>query len=353
MGVTKIMVADDDPVIRDVIGSTLEMFGHEVMAVADGREALASLNEDFDAVVLDINMPGMDGFEALACINELNLDIPVIFLTGNGSMDYAVKALNMGAYDFITKPVEDFDLFNAKIKRAVEKRMYVRLEKEYKENLEAEVAAKTLELAEKNKLLKRYSKYLESATLNIILTLQTAMEEKDEYTAGHTARVTEYALLIGQAMNLPEDDLVVLKRAAQLHDIGKLVIDTSSIKKPGPLTEEEWGHVKRHPEVGRNIISPLTFLHREGQIIRHHHERVDGNGYPGQLAGNNLDLLTKIITVADSYDAMTSRRGYKRNKTTGEALEELRRCANAQFDPEIVSIFAGLLDKTPEARAAV
>ncbi len=335
----KVLVVDDNQIVRETISATLEMFGHEVVAVSGGRQALDVVQGDFDVIILDIDMPGMDGFETLTALNRLSLEIPVLFLTGAGSLENAVKAINLGAYDFITKPVEDLDLFDAKIRQAVEKRMYVLKERAYKANLEKEVKAKTRELAEKNKLLTEYSRKLESSTVNTILTLLTAMEEKDEYTAGHTARVTEYALMIGRELELSNNDMIVLERAAQLHDIGKLVIDNSSIEKDGPLDKEEWSWLRRHPDVGGNIVKPLGFLEREEQIIRHHHERIDGRGYPFSRSGKDLDLLTRIVTVADSFDAMTSRRAYKKNMSKQEAVEELRRSVNSQFDPTVVEAF--------------
>ena len=343
-----ILIVDDDDAVRGAIRAVLETFDYDVVAVASGQEAMAAVCESMDVVILDINMPGMDGFATLKQLNERGVEIPVLFLTGAGSMDNAVKALGLGAYDFLLKPIDDLGLFRVKICRAVEKRMYVRRDKAYKEQLEAEVKAKTRELAEKNKLLEKYSRHLEEAALNIMLTLQTAMEEKDGYTAGHTVRVTEYALKIGQAMQLLGEDLQVLERAAQLHDIGKLVIDTSSIRKPGPLSDKEWDWVKKHPEVGRNIVKHLGFLRREEFIIRHHHERVDGRGYPSAKGRAELDVLTRIITVADSYDAMTSRRDYKPNKTKAEAIDELRRCADTQFDPAVVEIFVAILESDEE-----
>ncbi len=339
----KILITDDDSLVRDAVAKILEMFGHQVVPTGSGEEALAVLDKDFDLIILDINMPGMDGFETITAINQRGLDIPVLFLTGAGSMEYAIKAINLGAYDFIQKPIEDIDLFNVKINRAIEKRMFVVKEKTYKQNLEAEVAAKTRELAEKNKLLRQYSHHLEVATVNTIITLQTALEEKDRYTAGHTNRVTHYSILIGRAMGLTPEEMAILDRACQLHDIGKLVIDVSCIQKPGPLTDEEWHLVRKHPEIGENIIKPLAFLEREGAIVRHHHERMDGKGYPDGIGGSELDLLTRIVTVADSYDAMTSQRSYRINLSREEAIAELRRCVGSQFDPEVVNVFAAIL----------
>ncbi len=341
----KILITDDDSLVRDAVAKILEMFGHQVSPTGSGEEALEVLTEDFDLIILDINMPGMDGFDTIKEINKRGYDIPVLFLTGAGSMEYAIKAINLGAYDFIQKPIEDIDLFNVKINRAIEKRMFVIKEKTYTEDLEAEVAAKTKELAEKNKLLQQYSHHLEVASVNTIITLQTALEEKDQYTAGHTNRVTHYAMLIGRSMGLAQEELAILDRACQLHDVGKLVIDVSCIQKPGPLTDEEWQLVRKHPVIGENIIKPLSFLEREGAIVRHHHERLDGKGYPDGLGGDELDLLTKIVTVADSYDAMTSQRSYRINLNREDAVTELRSCIDSQFDGEVVEHFASVLEE--------
>jgi len=349
----RVLIADDDTLVREAVQKILRMFGHDVVAVASGEEALEHLSEELDLLILDINMPGMDGFETLKRVNRRDLGIPVIFLTGVGSMEYAVKAINLGAYDFIPKPIEDLDIFNIKIRRAIEKRFYVMQERAYKENLEREVKDKTKELAEKNRLLEEYSQNLEVSALNTMLTLQTALEEKDMYTAGHTIRVTNYAITIAQAMRLSAEEIAVLERACQVHDIGKLVIDVNYIRKPGALTDEEWALMKKHPEIGANIIKPLTFMKQELFIVRHHHERMDGKGYPDGIGGSELDILTKVITVADSYDAMTSKRSYKANMDTAAAVAELNRCAGSQFDPEVVRVFSEVLQKKGKGAAAI
>ena len=338
-----ILIADDDALVRTAVERILAMFHYNVTAVESGRELLETVHDGYDAIILDINMPGMDGFETLAELNRKNVDIPVLFLTGAGSMAYAVKAINLGAYDFITKPIEDLEIFHVKVKRAIEKSTFLRHEKLYKQNLEKEVAAKTRELAEKNILLRRYGDQLEKATVQIMSSLQTAMEEKDVYTAGHTLRVTDYCMALGEAIDLPEEEHIILRRAAQFHDIGKLVIDLSCICKPGRLSDAEWELIKKHPEVGANIIKPLGFMEREQDIIRHHHEKLDGSGYPDGIGGDDLDTLTRILIIADSFDAMTSRRNYRRNLSSDEAVAELRRCAGSQFDPELVEYFAGIV----------
>ncbi len=339
-GSAKILIADDDAMVRTTVSRILEMFGHHVTMAVNGNDVLDFVDDSYDVIILDINMPGRDGFETMEKLNEKNIDIPVLFLTGAGSMDYAVKAINLGVYDFLTKPIEDLDIFNVKIRRAIEKRIYVLQEREYKAALEDDVRLKAAQLEKQNDLLRRYSNSLENATVQLMTSFQNAMEEKDFYTAGHTMRVTDYALMLGQSMRLMEDEITILKRAAQFHDIGKLVIDLSCIQKPGKLTDEEWQLIRKHPSVGANIIKPLGFMERERFIIRHHHERVDGKGYPYGLTGDKLDILTKIITVVDSYDAMTSKRNYRDNMNMNQAIEELYRCSGTQFDPDVVKYFA-------------
>lgn len=346
---SKILIADDDTMVRSTVSKILEMFGHTVYSVEDGKDVLKVIDDTFDVIILDINMQDMDGFQTIKALNTLGLDIPVLFLTGAGSMDYAVKAINLGAYDFLTKPIEDLDIFNVKIRRAIEKRMYVLQERRYKADLEDDVRLKAKELEQKNKLLLSYSRSLENATVQLMSSLQNAMEEKDYYTAGHTMRVTEYAVMLGRAMELPEEELKILSRASQFHDIGKLVIDLSCIQKPGKLTDDEWVLIKKHPSVGANIIGPLGFMEKEQFIIRHHHERMDGTGYPDGLKGEELDALTKILIVVDSYDAMTSKRNYRRNLTMESAVEELFACSGSQFDGDTVECFSRhIVDFTPD-----
>lgn len=351
-GPAKILIADDDSMVRTTVSKMLEMFGHRVDTAASGSRLLDIVDDSYDVIILDINMPDMDGFETMDQLNGMNHDIPVLFLTGAGSMDYAVRAINLGAYDFLTKPIEDIDIFNVKIRRAIEKRMYVLQERHYRVALEDDIQSKAAQLEEQNKLLLTYSNSLEKATVQLMSSLQNAMEVKDYYTAGHTMRVTEYALMLGAAMELTESELLVLRRAAQFHDIGKIVIDLSCIQKPGKLTDEEWVLIRKHPSVGANIIEPLGFMEREQFIIRHHHERLDGKGYPDGVTGDILDDLTKIITVVDSYDAMTSRRNYRKNMTMTQAVEELYRCSGFQFESNMVDYFSrSIVDFTPKKGA--
>ena len=173
--------------VRTTVSILLQLFGHLVDTAASGQQVLELVDNSYNVIILDINMPGMDGFATMKALTSFKYDIPVLFLTGAGSMDYAVKAINLGVYDFLTKPIEDLDIFNVKISRAIEKRSYVLQERQYKAALEDDVRKKAAQLEEQNKLLLTYSNSLEKATVQLMTSLQNAMEEKDYYTAGHTS----------------------------------------------------------------------------------------------------------------------------------------------------------------------
>ena len=176
-------------------------------------------------------------------------------------------------------------------------------------------------------------------------SFQNAMEEKDYYTAGHTRRVTEYAVMLGRAMGLAEQDMVILRRAAQFHDIGKLVIDLSCIQKPGKLAEDEWALIRKHPIVGANIIEPLVFMEREQFIIRHHHERMDGSGYPDGLKGDDIPISAQVVSVADVYDALTSDRVYKRAFSHEKAMQMILDGECGQFNPVLLQCLVNIQDR--------
>jgi putative nucleotidyltransferase with HDIG domain len=180
----------------------------------------------------------------------------------------------------------------------------------------------------------------------IIWSLTNALDQKDPYTAGHSARVTQLALAIGRRMGLGSEDLMTVARGAQLHDVGKVIIDLSFINKPGKLSDREWALMKKHPSIGASILAPLCFLHREIQIVAHHHEWWDGRGYPDGLAGEELDLLTCIVSAADSFDAMTSGRCYRpETMDLDTAAHEFERCRGTQFHPDVADIVVRLIKK--------
>lgn len=341
----RILIVDDDISIINILSLILEKFGCCVTTAANGKEALGLLTRNFDTIILDINMPELDGISLLRIIKTMGIDTPVLFLTGEKALENAKNAIELGAYDFIEKPIEDFEFFKLKIDRSLQKNNLIRKEKKHREDLEKEVKNKTMELENTNKILLQYSKRLEDSTIETISTLMVALEEKDRMTIGHTNRVTHYAKLLAQKNGLPARDCQAVARASQLHDIGKLVIDSSYIHKVGPLTDNEWNAIKKHPETGAAILAPLGFLQREKKIVHQHHEWFDGTGYPDGIKGMEIDLLARIVTIADSYDAMTSPRSYKEAIGRAEAIQELERCAGTQFDPSLTESFIEIIKK--------
>ncbi|MBF0474677.1 MAG: response regulator [Deltaproteobacteria bacterium] len=338
-----ILVVDDEEGIRETIGYYLEEEGYLPTLACDGLEAIEYIKKtEFDLVITDVSMPRMDGFGLMKYSIELCPETPIIILTGLGTMDNAIQAMQLGAYDFLTKPVENFSLFKITVKRALEKREFLAGKRDYRENLERTVAEQTKELIKKNQMLEAYTENLEEVSVSVISSLQAALEEKDSYTAGHSHRVTRYALELGRQMDLGDTELAILERSAKLHDIGKLIVDCSFINKPGPLNDQEWTIMRRHPEVADRFLSPLAFLQNVRPIIRSHHERQDGLGYPDGLSKDELELKTELLTVADSYDAMTSIRTYRSPWSDYKACEELVRCSGTQFSPRVVRAFLKL-----------
>lgn len=342
----RILVVDDEASIREIISEFLGMEGYKVKTASDGLEAaeIMAVNE-FDLVVTDLSMPNMDGFGLIKKALELQPMVTVIILSGQGTFENAIEAVHRGAYDFVAKPIRDFKTFKIAIDRGLEHKSLMVSQRDYQRNLETEVEEKTRELARTNRLLKQYADELESVSLSVITTLLTALEEKDRYTAGHSRRVTHLAVGAARFLGLGPHDLWKLQTAAQLHDMGKLMVDLSYVNKPGPLSEEEWVIMKEHPAKADRFLAPMTFLDEVRPIIRHHHERLDGGGYPDGLAGDEIDLLTRILTVADAYDAMTSQRSYRDPMRKGQAVAELKRLKEVQFGTEAVDALVEFLSR--------
>lgn len=339
----KILVVDDEKAIREIAAATLRKEGYKVDCAEDGPSALMCMHEfNYDCCIFDIMMPFMSGLDLLSDSTRKYPNRPIIMLTAGGTMDNAVEAIRRGAYDFLTKPV-DANILVIAVKRALERRMLVMENRRYKESLEYDVREKTRELAIRNRQLAMYAAEMEDMTVSIVSSLLVAMEAKDSYTAGHSNRVRTYCMQIGQKIGLVSEDMKVLERAAMLHDIGKLVVELSSISKPGPLSDLEWEIVLKHPEVGEHILSPYSFLQKERRHIRSHHERFDGKGYPDGIADHQIPLLTEIISVADAYDAMTSVRSYRRKAAAKEACNELKRSIGTQFSDRVVPVLIKLV----------
>lgn len=305
-----ILVADDESSIAESLRAFLEGIGYQVSTARDGREALSVFRERrMPLVISDINMPLLGGHELLREIKSLAPETEVIIVTGFATIDGAVKAIKDGAYDYIIKPFRI-----ATIQHTVEKALNHRA-----------LILENLRLQENS--------------LNVLRTMVNVLEQRDSYTAGHSRRVTEIAIAIAARLGLPEEEIKTLRQAGLIHDVGKIGIEDTILRKPGRLTAEEFAVIRTHPERGVQIIEPLDFLRGALPILRHHHECYDGRGYPAGLVGEAIPLGARIVAIADTYDAITSSRAYRRARGQDAALAEIERCSGTQFDPELAGLF--------------
>jgi putative two-component system response regulator len=329
---SRILIVDDEELICRLLAQRLTSEGYSCVTANNGREALSHFYKNtFSLIISDIKMPEMDGIELLKRVKSLNPNMMVIMVTAYPEIDMAVEAMRMGAYDFIIKPA-DLDLILLSVKKALEKK---RLEEEleaHHKNLEKLVEERTAKLQHAYRVLKK-------AHLDSVKVLAEAIDAKDPYTRGHSDRVRRMSLRIATHLGFPEDRLESLEYGALLHDIGKIGIKDEVLQKPGILNPGEIQYIREHPLIGVKIVEGIDFFKDKIPMIRHHHERFDGKGYPDGLAGDAIPLEARIITVPDAFDAMTSVRPHSQNKPLKEVLAELKEGKSKQFDPKILEIF--------------
>ncbi|MBU0676999.1 MAG: diguanylate cyclase [Verrucomicrobia bacterium] len=333
-GGASILVVDDDPIIRQVLERLLSLDNHTVSQAGTIQEALDILLEDpdrFHIVLADLNLGMESGFDLLDDMKSLDESLMRIVITGNATVDNAIASLRHGAYDFIEKPIIKEQLA-AVIDRALKYRRLIIENKHYHLYLEDMVRQKSAELSKTlNQLEGSYEYTLEALV---------AMLDAREYTTGqHSKRVKELTLVLGREIKLSDQELDTLGRGALLHDIGKIGIPDSILLKPGILTSEEREIMKKHCEIGYKILQSSPHLQDAADIVLSHQERFDGSGYPRSLKGREIPLGARIFAIVDVYDAMRSKRTYKRSHTAEEATEEITGKAGKDFDPELVDYF--------------
>src|SRR3989441_12399087 len=333
----KILVVDDEEAIREVVSTMLQAQGFECAAVGNGRVALDYLQKNsIDLVLSDMVMPEMDGLELLEWLRTHDPDVPVIMVTAMHDLSTALEAIRRGAYDYILKPFEKDQLFLG-VRRALQHRRLVMENRNYQRNLEQAVEERTAKLSETLEQLEQsYDDTLEA--------LGGALDLKDAETEGHCQRVTAFTISIAKAMQVDQELLPCIARAAFLHDIGKMAIPDQILRKPGPLTDEERHIMRRHCEIGHAMLSRIPFLGDAAEIVLAHQEFYDGTGYPRGLRGEGIPLGARIFAVADALDAMISDRPYRRALPISHAREEIKRCAGTQFDPAVVKVFLSMPD---------
>jgi response regulator RpfG family c-di-GMP phosphodiesterase len=311
----EILVVDDEKSIRESLKTYLNHCGYVIRICGDGESGLEAFKEQPSPIVLtDLMMPGISGEELLEEVKKVDPLTEVILMTGYGTIDSAVSAIKSGAYDYVIKPFKMENLLH------------------------------TIEKAARHRNLVRENRRLQENSLNVLRAMVNVLEHRDAYTAGHSQRVTEISVAIAADIGLPDEEREILVLAGPIHDLGKIGIDDSIRRKPGTLDAEEYDIIKSHPEKGIRIIEPLDFLRETIPIILHHHERYDGSGYPHRLREGNIPMGARILSVADTFDAMTSSRAYRSARSSEEAYAELRRCSGTQFDPDVVDLFLELAE---------
>ena len=324
----KILLVDDDKFDRTFIIDLLAPRSFLIDEAENGNEALALLSENkYDLLLSDIYMPGITGIEMIQKIREVDLNLQIILFTGHADLATAIEAVQLGVYDYIVKPFDPEALI-WRVDKAIEKARQISLDLDARVDLEERVGAQ--------------SERIRLIFYEAVQTLVNAIEAKDQYTKGHSIRVTQYAMWYARHSDIPFEEASDIQLAARLHDIGKLGIADAILNKTGTLTDEEYDIIKKHPETSYKILKPImsdSIL----KTIRYHHERWDGKGYPDGLAGDLIPMGARIVCLADSFDAMTSFRSYKKAMTLDRALEEIERCSGTQFDPKIVPGFVEAL----------
>jgi len=334
-----ILIVDDEEVIRDLLSQFLERMGHECDQAGNGREGLDRVREtEYDLIITDIRMPEMSGLEFLTLAQDrVESCTPCMIITALADEPaIAVRAVRL-ACDFLSKPFE-----MATIHRAVERALLMReawlARRNHIERLEYEVRLKEAELR--------------NALDGLLAAFASMMEhgmEGDPDTVSHCQRLKNVCRLLAARLGITDPrEIRDIELGALLHDIGKYKVPRDVLFKKGPLTDEDWEAIKRHPVDGADFVRGIPYLTGAEAIIRHHHERYDGDGYPDGLVGEEIPIGARILFVADAFDAICSQRCYKSGKDPHWALEEIRRCAGTQFDAEVVKAFERIFAEVRE-----
>ena len=330
----RILIVDDEKMICSVLARRLNREGHACVIANNGREALSHFYKDaFSLIISDIKMPEIDGIELLRRVKEMNPKMMVIIMTAYPEIDMAVKAMRMGAYDFIIKPV-DLDLVVLSVKKALEMKNLDQEVESYHKNLERLVEERTSEIRQALSVVKK-------SHLDSVMVLAGAIDAKDPYTRGHSDRVRRMSVRIGMKLGFDEKRPESLVFGALLHDIGKIGIKDEVLQKQGNLNSKEYQYIQEHPLIGVKIVEGIDFFKDKIPMIRNHHEHFDGSGYPDGLVGEAIPLEARTVAVPDAFDAMTSSRPHHGAISLEEALSEMERGKGKQFDPRILEIFLG------------
>ncbi|HEU5352576.1 MAG TPA: HD domain-containing phosphohydrolase [Terracidiphilus sp.] len=327
-----ILVVDDEAHVRSMIGATLERQGFLIELAVSGTEAVEIMRrQPFDLVLTDIVMQDGNGIALLETIRSQHPELPVVMVSAIHDISVAIDSMRRGAYDYLLKPFEREHLI-ATVQRALDHRQALQDSQNYQQNLEQVVRART-------EMLRQAMEDLEHSYDVTLEALGDALDLKDSETEGHSKRVTAYTIALARAMGIPPMEIKVIARGAFLHDIGKMAIPDEILRKPGKLTKEEEEVMRDHCSRGYHILRKIPFLSEAAAIVYTHQEHFDGGGYPSGLRASEIPIGARIFAVADTLDAITSDRPYRRSQAFDVAREEILRCSGSQFDPAVVEVF--------------
>lgn len=323
----KIIVVDDEQGIVDSLSIFLKRSGYSFTGITNPLEAINLVkNEHFDLMILDFMMDPIHGDEVVEEIRKFNKDLYILLLTGHKDLApplETIKRLDIQGY---CEKSDKFDQLLLLIESGIK-------------SIEQMNTIRSINMALEDK-----NEELEKAYLDTIGILRQTVEAKDPYTRGHSDRVSEFSVLIGKKMGLDEATLHTLKIGGLFHDIGKIGIPDSILLKESKLSDDEYSQIKNHPTIGAHILGDAKVFKDILPMVKHHHERFDGRGYPSGLAGTDIPLIARIAAVADTFDAMTSKRTYRNSLPLDFVKEEIKKCSGTQFDPEIANIFLDILN---------
>lgn len=315
----KIIAVDDEEGIIDSLSIFLKRSGYEFTGITNPIDAIEKVkNEHFDLMILDFLMTPIHGYQVVEEIRKFNKELYILLLTGHKDLAPPLETIKLLDIQGYCEESHKFDQLLLLIESGIKSIMQMNE-------------------------IKKINKELENAYLESIETLRYTVEAKDSYTRGHSDRVSEFSVLIGKKIKLSDEDLKILQIGGLFHDIGKIGVPDSILLKDSRLTDAEYSQIKNHPSIGAHILSSATIFRNLIPIVKHHHERFDGHGYPSQLKGQDIPYLARIATIADSFDAMTSKRTYRDSLPLEKVISEFEKCKGTQFDPELTDIFLDII----------
>ena len=332
----KILAVDDEEGIIDSLSIFLKRSGYDFTGVTDPVEAIEKVkNEHFDMLVLDFIMTPFHGDQVVEEIRKFNKELYILLLTGHKDLAPPLETIRRLDIQGYCEKSDKFDQLLLLIESGIKS------------------ISQMNEIKKINSQLSETYEKLEKAYLESIQTLRYTVEAKDPYTRGHSDRVSEFSVLIGKYLGLSDSDLKILEIGGLFHDIGKIGVPDTILRKESKLTDDEYSEIKNHPSIGAHILSTASIFADIIPIVKHHHEKYDGNGYPGRLRGEEIPYLARITALADTFDAMTSKRTYRDALPLETVIAEFERCKGTQFDPMLADVFLDILKNHYEEIEAI